>query len=216
MVKLKGVFFSQPFGIVYGSPECLVVVSAGCETRCSQKAWRGHFWPENLAPKTVTTQALECGARTWETIFHIFRIFTRWNQRQRCYNQKRPKVAPGSKRPSPSPEWRTLIVRQVLKHLLGAIQAWNLLLLNTALTSWPKEMTRESEAKEGCKQPSCSELNCAARALQKTAGLRLLWSAPIVDVEMNESLHDMLQKHLKRYRELHLAITFAHDRFCDP
>ena len=80
----------------------------------------------------------------------------------------------------------------------------------------PKKMTRESEAKEGCKQPSCSELNCAARALQKTAGLRLLWSAPIVDVEMNESLHDMLHKHLKRYRELHLAITFAHDRFCDP
>ena len=49
------------------------------------------------------------------------------------------------------------------------------------------------------------------------------WSAPIVDVEMNGNgfpnqypLFDLPQNHVKWYSELPKAITFAHDRLCDP
>jgi len=36
--------------------------------------------------------------------------------------QKFLKVAPGSQRLNPSAEWRTSILRQVLKHLFGVVQ----------------------------------------------------------------------------------------------
>jgi hypothetical protein len=35
--------------------------------------------------------------------------------------QKLPKVGAGWQRPNPSPEWRTSILRQVLKHLTGVV-----------------------------------------------------------------------------------------------